>query len=879
MDAARWTRLQSLFHAAAELPSIEERQAFLIAQCDDDPSLVAETLDLLAEDARGGSILDRGVASVARHVFPPAAAAALPTEHFGPYRATRLLGEGGMGVVYLAERADLETVVAIKVLRDAWLSPARKDRFASEQRTLAQLNHPLIARLYDADTRADGTPWFAMEYVDGLPLTDYCAAHAIPIEGRLRLFRSVCEAVHYAHQRLIVHRDLKPSNVFVTQDGTIKLLDFGIAKQLDSLDDPAAQTRTSARLMTPAYAAPEQLNGGSVGIHTDVYSLGVILYELLAGRRPFDVNERVPVRIDALTAEIQVEPPSAVARESSLNRSEWDDLDVLCLTAMRHDPQRRYATVDALIRDIDHELNGEPLDARPDTLGYRLRKFVRRNRAAVAAAWLVCGLVVGIVAFYTARVTLARNDAITEAARAQRIQRFTLGLFQGGDKAAGPGESLRVISLVDRGLNDARSLDAEPTVQSELYLTLGTIYQQLGRLPRADSLIGLALEQRRALYGARHPDIASALVALGQLRTEEAKFEDAERLIREGLAMAKQVLPANDPDVIGATAALGRVLVERGAYDKAIPVLEDAVHLDDNSTGPVEDRGARLSALADAHYYAGHYEVADSLNHRVLTIYSRSYGERHPLVGDILVNLGATQFDRGNYAAAERLDRQALAITRGFYGDDHYKTAAGLTVLGRALVFEGRYDEANAVLQQALRIRERVYGAVHPTVASTLNELGNIAMQRDQYDQAESYFRRMLAIYRATYGDTHYLISIATSNLAGVAMGRKDYRKAESLFRDAVRGFTAAQGADHLNTGIGRIKLGRALLRQNRFAEAEAETRRGYEVLSKQANPAMSFLHNARKDLVAEYDSLHQPSASARYRAELAAEGAGKSAK
>ncbi|MGE5100925.1 MAG: serine/threonine-protein kinase, partial [Deltaproteobacteria bacterium] len=418
MDPSRWERLQSLFHAAADLPPAEQR-AFLDAECADDASLVADTLALLAEDARSESMLDRGVAVAADRLlthapFSPSSA------RFGPYRITRVLGEGGMGIVYLGIRDDLGTLAAVKILRDAWLSPARRERFASEQRTLAQLNHPLIARLYDADTLPDGTPWFVMEYVEGLPLTEYCTAHSRTVAGRLRLFRDVCEAVQHAHRHLVVHRDLKPSNILVTDDGTVKLLDFGIAKQLESLDgSPDHKTRTALRLMTPAYAAPEQIRGDRVGIHTDIYALGVIMYELLVGHLPFDVSNRAPSEVEAIILQHNPERPSVAAGRAgkhtpadasarSASRSQWADLDVLCLTAMHKDPQRRYATVNALIRDVDHYLKGEPLEARPDSASYRLGKFVRRNWEVVAAASLVFVIIVSMAVFYTVRLTTAR---------------------------------------------------------------------------------------------------------------------------------------------------------------------------------------------------------------------------------------------------------------------------------------------------------------------------------------------------------------------------------------------------------------------------------------------------------------------------------------
>src|ERR1700730_1423709 len=409
MDRARWDRIQKLFHDAADVPQGEQR-VFLEAACGDDEELVVEVLNMLDQDANGHSLLDRNIADIAQETLANAIPASLILKEFGPYRIMKLLGEGGMGVVYLAERRDLGTEVAIKVLRDAWLSPARRERFASEQRTLAQLNHPLIARLYDADTLDDGTPWFVMEYVDGVPLTQYCREHECSVEERLHLFRSVCEAVQHAHANAVIHRDLKPSNILVKSDGSIRLLDFGIAKQLESLDLQVDQTMTGLRMMTPAYASPEQIRGDRVGISTDVYSLGVILYELLTGQLPFDLSGLTPAEAASIIAEHEPGKPSAAVRRTtdsdanshalSWRKTSWADLDVPCLNAMHKDPRRRYQSVEALIRDIDHYLNGEPLEARPDTLRYRTAQVVRRHRRAVAAATLVFALLIGIVTFF-----------------------------------------------------------------------------------------------------------------------------------------------------------------------------------------------------------------------------------------------------------------------------------------------------------------------------------------------------------------------------------------------------------------------------------------------------------------------------------------------
>src|SRR5436189_2427617 len=738
MDATRWERIKALFHEVADVPGPAQR-ALLEAECRDDPALMAEVLGLLEEDARGDSLLDRDAADVAGQVLDAAIPPAFLNQDFGPYRIRNVLGQGGMGVVYLAEREDLGSVAAIKILRDAWLSPERRERFASEQRTLAQLNHPAIARLYDASTLPDGTPWFVMEYVEGVPLTQFCEEHASAIPERLRLFRAVCEAVEHAHRHLIVHRDLKPSNILVKPDGSVKLLDFGIAKQLDSLEGPVDRTRTGLRLMTPAYAAPEQILGDPVGIHTDIYTLGVVLYELLTGRLPFDLPNRTPG--EAETAIIGQGPgrPSAAAKEKSISRRAWADLDVLCLTAMHIEPQRRYRTVEALIRDIDHYLAGEPLEARPDTFGYRLGKYARRNWRPVSAASASFIVVVGLVVFYTVRLATARNAAVAEAARTQRIQRFMLNLFQGGEEAVGPADSLRVVTLVDRGVRDAQSLDGEPAVQAELYETLGSIYQKLGKLDRADSLLRAALDQRRSLFGSDDAEVAKSLVALGRLRVDQADYKEAERLIREGLEMSQRQLGPGHPAIANATLALGQVLEESGKYDEGIKVLEQAVRLRGMAPAqPTTELAASLRELANTHFYAGHLAVADSLDRLVLALTPKLNGERHTLVAEDLINLRAVQQEWGHYKEAEQYYRQALEITQAFYGPNHYKTAAGLTVLGRALRFEPQgNDEAARLFERALVIRERVFGKVHPQVASTLNEMGGVALARNRLAVAE----------------------------------------------------------------------------------------------------------------------------------------------
>ncbi len=862
MDSARWDRIQTLFHEAVELPE-SQRQAFLQNACADDDALIAEVLAMLREDQRGASLLDSDVANLAQSLVGNGARPTPVPQEFGPYRLGRMLGEGGMGVVYLAERADLGSLVAIKILRDAWLSPARRERFLSEQRTLAQLNHPSIARLYDADTLPDGTPWFVMEYVDGLPLTEYWGKRESTIAERLRSFRAVCEAVQHAHEHAIIHRDLKPSNILVTAEGTVKLLDFGIAKQLDSEDKSVDQTLTGLRLMTPAYAAPEQIRGGPLGVYTDVYALGVILYELLAGRPPFDFSGTSPTEAAAIITDRQPERPSAFAKRSE-GKTAWADLDVLCLTAMHKDPERRYRSIEALIRDIDHFLNGEPLEARPDSARYRLGKFAGRHRGALTATMMVAAVMAVLIVFFTVRLAVARSRVLSEAARTQRIQAFMLNLF--GDSSAGPADDLRVVTLLDRGVSEARLLDREPAVQAALYYTLGGLYQKLGKLDQADTLLSLALERRRAIFGRENAEVAQSLVAMGELRIEQGRLADAEKMAREGLAMSRRTLPADDPALARAQMVLGRVQEHRGNYKEAAATLEEAVRMQSGHSGVAADLATSLSELANTQFYAGNYKVSDALNRRVLAMHQQIYGGRHPAIADDYLNLASIQNNLGHYPEAEAFDRQALDINRSWYGNNHPETGSSLNYLGQALVMQHRYAEAEDMLQQSLAIQEHVYGPVHSRVAVAVNELGLLAMKRGNLEEAEKRFRRAVDIDRAVYGDHHQAVALETTNLASVYLEMKQYGRAERLFQEALACYRQVLPPGHQNIAIAEVKLGRTLLFERRFGEAESHMLAAYRIVNQQASPSLYWLKTVKQDLVGLYEAMGQPDKAAQFK-------------
>jgi len=509
MDSEKWMRAQSIFHEAAD-KSPAARADLVKAECGSDEMLTGVVLRMLEEDARGNSVLDEGLGSTVSQLLD-GETSRVPHQMFGPYKLLRLLGEGGMGVVYLAERGDLGSKAAIKILRDSALSPMRRQRFEVEQQMLAHLNHPSIARLYDADTLEDGTPFIVMEYVEGSPLNIYVERRQLSINDLLRLVRSICEAVQYAHAQAIIHRDLKPSNILVTDDGAVKLLDFGISKHMPPGDNGNGNTATAFRLLTPAYSAPEQIRGAPTGIQADVYSLGVILYERIAGRLPFDLSNQTPGQIERIIEREEPKPPSYFGKLHNtaswrIADLAWSELDTLCLTAMHKDQKQRYQSVEALIRDLDHYLKREPLEARPDSIRYRASKFVGRNRRALTWLTMTTMVLMAIAAYSTIRIAKARRATEAEVARTQQIQRFMLNLFNGGDVEA-PSEDLRVTTLLDRGVQQAQMLEQDPETAAQLAQTLAGIYTSLGKVDRADPLLQSAFDKRMKLYGPNSPKV------------------------------------------------------------------------------------------------------------------------------------------------------------------------------------------------------------------------------------------------------------------------------------------------------------------------------------------------------------------------------------
>ncbi|NBC01751.1 MAG: protein kinase, partial [Bacteroidetes bacterium] len=566
MTPDRRRQIEALFDEALDRPA-DARAAFLDEACADDPDLRAAVQRLLDAYADAPSFLEGDAADVGQAwAAEEEAAHDRRGERIGPYRLHERIGQGGMSVVYRAERTDgaFDQTVALKLLPAHFETEQRVARFRAERQILARLTHPHIARLLDGGMTTAGHPYLAMEYVEGQPLTVHAREAHLSIEERLRLLCDVLSALQYAHQNLIVHRDIKPDNMLVTPEGTVKLLDFGIAKLLDQTDVPFTLplTRTGQRLMTPEYAAPEQVTGGAVTTATDVYQVGVLAYELLTGVRPFDLQGKTPSQVERIVAEQLPERPStawtaaaraqapALVPPAAVGRRLAGDLDTVILKALAKEPDQRYASVEAFADDLQRFAAGRPVQARTPTLRYRAKKFVQRNRGAVTAAALGALLILG----FGAALLNQRNVALEERDRYQQelatseaVTDYLTQLFAASNPRETRGDTLTAYELLDAGVEGIGELTAEPRVQHRLMRTMALSYLEMGAYDQANVLLTQAIEQIAETSGPRSAATANAMADLASLRTSQGNLPAADSLYRAAAALQVEALPPDDP--------------------------------------------------------------------------------------------------------------------------------------------------------------------------------------------------------------------------------------------------------------------------------------------------------------------------------------------
>ena len=845
-STTRWQRVQELFHRALERRATE-RVDFLDEACFGNVALRRDVEELLAAETGAGERIDSAIAGalwlIGRQdraaetgdlTVPPAgpqsspgdsqastidiqpAAAAAAPRHIGPYRILRTLGRGGMGSVYLAERDDehYRQQVAIKVMRHGLDHPEVLRRLRQERQILAHLDHPNIARLLDGGNTPGGLPYYVMERVEGEPIQAYCDLRRLPIRARLELFLQVCSAVQYAHRHLVVHRDLKPSNILVSEDGTPKLLDFGIAKLLDpELADPMfTPTLPGMRLLTPQYASPEQILGEPLNTASDVYSLGVLLYELLTGHRPHHsarrgelermVCEIEPLppseRIRASLEGADVEPtPSAIsaARASTperLRRRLRGDLDIVVLAALHKEPARRYASVEHLADDLRRHLAALPVSARRDSLAYRSRKFIARHRLAVATAAAVLATIVGLVFFYTLRLgeqrdaaeraaRRARQETLRaqrEAAKSEQVTGFLTGIFRTADPNVAKGEEATVLEVLDRGAQQLEHrLRGQPALLSQMRDVIALVYLGRGLYREARELFQRSLDERLDRLGEEHADVAVSLQHLGDVAYLESDPQRAAKLFRRALDLRLRLFgPAH-------------LQVAASRHDLATALYS-------------EPDSARVSL---------------ELYKQALTIRRRELGDGHPDVAETLSSLGHVYHDLGRLADAEAHLREALAARRAHYGELHESVSTSMINLSELLLDRGELEEAGKLRLRVIEIDRTILPEDHPNqiwnqtnLAAFYGRTGELDLARQAYDEALEKIRRTGDLQRE---------ALTWRNIGDLYRDAGEAAAARSAYESALASSRAA--TDDLGASFSLMRLGNLERRGGRPQRAE----------------------------------------------------------
>ncbi len=781
----RWRTIQPLLDGALEVGPAR-RAAWLADRCGDDAELRDAVERLASEYDDAQRVLPSGAPGAVDALVRLAEAEAAPEgARVGPYRIVGEAGRGGMGVVYLAERDDdqYRKRVALKLLRRGMDDPHLVRRFLEERQILATLDHPHIARLLDGGVTGDRLPWFAMEYVEGQPIDRWCDGHGLPVDDRIRLFLAVCDAVQYAHRNLIVHRDLKPSNVLVGADGGVKLLDFGIAKLLADGDaTEATLTQIGRRALTPEYASPEQIRGEPVTVASDVYSLGVMLYVLLSGRGPYRVASRREREVERAVLEEAVDPPSLTASSDRLRRRLRGDLDMIVLTALRKEPERRYHSVEALAADLRRHLDGLPVLAQPDRWSYRAGKFLRRHRGGVA---LAAGLALLLSAFGGALAVQSARTA-AERDRAEQVSEFVAGLLRSPDPFRGQGAGVTVRQVLDSAVVRIRSeLGAQPDVQSDLLAVIGRSYEGLGLYDEAGRTLDSAMALRL-----RAGDDGGALAEDRAMRAFLIAEQNGSRPLGDSLARAalrtgRRVLAHDDPALGSLIALAAPSLGLSGHLAEAESLLVEAVDILRGSphTDPLELARA-LRLLGRQRMMRNDRAAADTLYTEALRLSRDRLGADHPDVGELSADLGEVLRLEGK-PGAERYLREGIAVEQRAAGADHPEVMINVMHLADLLASRGELAPAESLYREAIARGTRLNPAGHRLTGEALLGLGQLELLRGDSARAEAAIQESLDIAERIYGVDHrYMYGASRIELAHLRMARRDFGGAEAILRD-----------------------------------------------------------------------------------------------
>ncbi len=909
MTRETWGRIESLFLEASALPPAG-RAAFLDRACAGQAELRAEVESLLGADHAHVDFLERPPSRLAADVLRQRPAW---PESIGPYRILGLLGEGGMGIVYAAEQNNPQRAVALKVVRAAMMTGSALRRFELETEALGRLQHPGIAQVYQAGVAGSGPsaqPYFAMELVKGSPLLAYAAERALGVPRRLELMAKICDAVHHAHQRGILHRDLKPGNILVDESGQPKILDFGVARILDSDSQATRQTDLGQLIGTLDYMSPEQTFGDplSMDVRSDVYSLGVILYQLLAGRLPYETRQR------ALPELVRVIRQDDAFRLSAINKVYRGDIETIVHKALEKEKERRYASAAELADDLRRHLADEPIRAMPAGAGYRAAKFFRRHRKAVVAAGAFVLMILGFgiaMAILAVRYARERDVAQTERGSADAVVDFLQNdVLAQADVGAQSGPSrnpnLTVRQALDRAAARIQGKFArQPLVEASIRQTIGEAYSVIGVYPSAAEQIERALAIRRRLLTAGHPDTIASLVALGVIRRSQGQGDHGEAVLREAAESGARTLGEVNPNVLNAMSELGGVYIATARPKPAEELYRKVVDIRRRTAGPSDP--STLSAMNDlavAYTSLGQLPQAEALYLQVIeadrkrgqpnaplmanlgNVYLRegkfaeaeSYlsgamrearetmNEEHPFRLFMLDSLGGLERDRGRFAEAEALFQQSLLVRRRVLGENNRNTLSDVYFLGDLYCTEGKWAEGERMLLQAVAAQRRVLGDDDRFTMRTMQGLSLCYLRQGKLAEAETWAATASQIERRQLGPSNPQTIEALMVLADIKLRRGLLAEARPLLTEAC----ATAPPQHWQDFYCQSLRGAGEAAAKSYAQAEPLLLSGYEgMLQNQSRmPAGRQMHlaNAKAALAQLYTDWGKPELASKWK-------------
>ena len=841
IDSVRWLRASPYLDRVLELPP-PERDAFMLSLRAEDPQAAGDVEALLAEHRL---LSAEGFLDASAPIRPQESALAGVT--VGAYTLVSPIGHGGMGSVWLAARSDgrFEGRAALKLLNAALIGRAGEERFKREGTILARLTHPHIARLIDAGVSSTGQPYLVLEHINGRQIDRFCDEEQLGIDERIRLFLDVQSAVAHAHASLIVHRDLKPSNVLVDASGQVKLLDFGIAKLLEGdTGDSAATllTREGDFALTPKYAAPEQVTGGPITTATDVYALGVLLFELLSGQHPTGVDARSPAEFVKAVADTEplrlsaaiggASPGDAATRAEKratspdrLRRVLRGDLDTILAKALKNDPAERYESVAVFADDLRRYTEHQPIGARADALGYRAAKFVRRHRRVLAAVAVAGAALVALVGFYTVRLSTERDHARIQAEKASKVSELLTRLLTGAAPYRPPdAKEPTVQNLLDIGAERvSNELGQEPELQAEMLTVIGRTYDRMGLRAKALPLLERALAIGRRTLGTEHITVAQSLNDLGVLHRDHGNLPEGERLLRESLALRRRLLGPEDKAVAVTLVELGRVLDDNGRSDEAEPHFREALAIRRKLFGEEHrETATSKSELGLLLLSRGDLSEAEPLLRENVATNLRLLGADHPNTAAAKASLASLLVAKGDAAAAEALYREVADVRRRVLGGERPEYAQTLSNLSVALELQGRLEEAQALLEECLRIARPQLIADHPGLLRYTIDLSRVRIERGDAAATESSLRHVLQARERLYPPGDWRIAQAQSLLGAALMAGAHHAEAEPLMLAADGALKPVPGAQARERAANRARLVTLYRALGRPREADA---------------------------------------------------------